>query len=142
MVNEKPILFCDFDGVLCHDRYWRSVPADKLEAIQELLFLNDTSLVNDWMRGKHTSEEINQFISEKIDMPFNKLWDIFINDCKNMRVSLKALEKLHQLRSKYTVILITGNMDSFTRFTHPELMLDNYFVSIAAKGFTLSKTKL
>lgn len=127
MANVKPILFCDFDGVLCYDRYWRSVPVDKWKAIQELLFLNDTSLVNDWMRGKYTSEEINQFVSEKIDMPFNELWNIFINDCKNMKVSLKALEKLYQLRSKYTVILITGNMDSFTRFTHPELMLDNYF---------------
>ncbi len=80
----KPILFCDFDGVLCHDRYWRSLPPREHEKVQDLLFREDTTLVNNWMRGKHTAEEINQIISEKIGIPFEKLWTVFVEDCKTM----------------------------------------------------------
>ena len=36
------------------------------------------------MRGKHTAEEINQIISEKIGIPFEKLWTVFVEDCKTM----------------------------------------------------------
>ena len=131
MVKTKPILFCDFDGTLCHDRYWRSLPPDEHKKVQELLFRNDTTLVNDWMRGRYSAEEINQFVSEKTGMPFKKLWGIFVDDCKTMQVSKKLLERLHCLRSRYAVILITGNMDSFSRFTQPALMLENYFDCIS-----------
>jgi hypothetical protein len=55
----KPIIFCDFDGVLCHDKYWRSLPEDQYEKVQELLFRDGTTLVNDWMRGEFTAEGIN-----------------------------------------------------------------------------------
>ncbi|MEK7192785.1 MAG: hypothetical protein AAB682_01485 [Patescibacteria group bacterium] len=34
------------------------------------------------------------------------------------------LKKLEALRDKYVVVLITSNMDSFTRFTVPALSLD------------------
>jgi FMN phosphatase YigB (HAD superfamily) len=131
MTNIKPILFCDFDGVLCHDRYWRSLPSEEYNKIQELLFRGDTALFNGWMRGKYLAEEINQIISEKINMPFEELWEIFVEDCKTARVPKKALEKLHNLRGQYSVILITGNMDSFSRFTHPSLGLDKYFDHIS-----------
>lgn len=131
MNSIKSILFCDFDGTLCHDRYWRSLSPDEYEKVQELLFRNDTTLVNDWMRGKYSAEEINQFVSEKTGIPFKKLWDIFVNDCKTIRVSKEALETLNRLRDRYTIILITGNMDSFSRFTQPALALENYFDHIS-----------
>jgi FMN phosphatase YigB (HAD superfamily) len=79
------------------------------------------------MRGKYSAEEVNQIISEKIGMPFEKLWEVFVNDCKTMLVSKEALEKLHNLRNSHIVILITANMDSFSRFTQSTLDLDKYF---------------
>src|ERR1700743_955547 len=105
----KPILFCDFDEVLCHDRYWRSLSPDEYEKVQKLLFQNDTSLVNDWMRGKYTAEDINKFVSKETGIPFEKLWYVFVKDCQTMRVSQELLRNLHALRNHYTVILITGN---------------------------------
>lgn len=131
MTKIKPILFCDFDGVLCHDQHWRSLPPKKYEKARELLFQNDAILLNDWLRGKYTSEEINRIVSEKIHISFEKLWDIFVKDCKTMRVSKDALEALNRLRDRYTVILVTGNMDSFKRFTQPTLALDKYFDHIS-----------
>ena len=122
----KPILFCDFDGTLCHDLYWRSLSPTYHEALQELLFRNDTTMVNDWMSGKYTAEEVNEYVAEKIGIPYEELWKIFVDDCKSMRCTPGALEKLSLLRTNYIVILMTVNMDSFTRFTSPSLQLEKY----------------
>ncbi len=129
--SPKPILFCDFDGVLCFDKYWRSLLPDEFEKVQELLFRGDQTIVNEWMRGKRTSEEVSQLIAEKTGISFDYLWNIFVQDCKTMHVSIDLLEKLDSLREKYIVILITGNMDSFGRFTKPALNLNNYFDHIS-----------
>lgn len=126
-MKSKPIIFVDFDGTICFDKYWRSLSAKDYEIVQSYIFGKESTLVNDWMLGKYTAEEINSLLADKIAMPFEKLWELFVKDCKTMHVSKLILERLNNLRIKYTVILITGNMDSFTRFTVPSLGLDKYF---------------
>ena len=79
------------------------------------------------MRGKKTSEEINVLVAKKINMPFTELWEIFVQDCTTMHVSIEILEKISSLQDKFRIILVTGNMDSFTRFTVPTLHLEDYF---------------
>jgi FMN phosphatase YigB (HAD superfamily) len=44
-----------------------------------------------------------------------------------MQVEPELLNIIDSFRDRYTVILITGNMDSFTRFTVPSLELEQYF---------------
>ncbi|MBI3633006.1 MAG: HAD family hydrolase [Candidatus Vogelbacteria bacterium] len=127
----KPVLFCDFDGVLCFDRYWRSLPLDKYEQVQDFIFRNDKTLVNDWMRGHYSAEEINKKVAEKVGVPYDELWDLFVEDCRTMTVSREILGRLNNLRDRFIVMLITGNMDSFSRFTHPSLDLDKYFDHIS-----------
>lgn len=124
---KRKILFIDFDGVLCYERYWRSLPAAQLEQVQELLFRNDRTLVNDWMRGNYTAKEINVVVSKKLGIPYESLWELFVRDCKTMNVDLNILKQINQLREYFIVILLTDNMDSFTKFTQPALKLDNYF---------------
>ena len=58
VTNYKPILFCDFVGVLCYDRFWRSLPSHEYEKMQDALFRRDKEMVNDWMRGEYCAEEI------------------------------------------------------------------------------------
>ena len=132
MTETKPILFCDFDGVLCHDRFWRTLKASDQEQIQKLLFSADKRLVEAWMRGQHSAEEISKIVSEKIDVPFEVVWSSFVDECKTMEVSARALDCLSQLRDRYVLVLITGNMDSFGRFTVPALRLDEYFDAISS----------
>lgn len=127
MNSRKPILFVDFDGTICHDKYWRSLPSQNYEAIQSLLFGNDKTRVNDWMLGKYTAEEINQFVCDKTGIPYADLWGMFVNDCATMRVPKELLSRLSAQREIFKTVLITGNMDSFSRFTVPELKLVNYF---------------
>jgi FMN phosphatase YigB (HAD superfamily) len=123
----KAILFIDFDGTICHDRFWRSLPVEQYTKIQEYLFGGDLAYANEWMRGERTSEEVNELLAEQTGIPYEKLWNIFVKDCETMRVSPSILERIQSLRDTYIVILITGNTDSFTRFTVPALKLQTYF---------------
>ena len=79
------------------------------------------------MRGQRTSEEVNRLLAARIGMPFEELWELFITDCETMQVLPGVLEKIQSLRNEYIVILITGNMDCFMRFTVPALELQKYF---------------
>jgi len=127
----KPVLFIDFDGTLCHDRFWRSLPQEDFAKVQELLFKDDTTLLEEWMLGKRTAEEVNRFLAEQMGMPYEKLWELFVRDAETMRVPQGALAQIAALRDRYTIVLITVNMDSFDRFTVPALELDAYFDSIS-----------
>lgn len=125
--NLKPILIVDFDGTICTHRYWRSVSPEINTQIQTLMFGQDTKIVHDWMRGKYTAEEINTYVAEKLSLDYQELWELFVIDCQTMFVPQEILNVVNSLRNKYITILMTGNMDSFSRFTVPSLKLDQYF---------------
>ncbi len=128
----KPILFIDFDGTLCHDRFWRSLPAEQYEKVQKFLFGDDKTHVQEWMRGKRTAEETNEILAEHLDVPFQEIWNVFVQDARSMKVSQEPLNTIKNLRHSYTTILITVNMDSFSRFTVPALQLNDYFDAISS----------
>lgn len=123
----KPILFIDFDGTLCHDRFWQSIDKSSFDKIQNFLFRENKSIVKEWMLGLHSSENINQLISKKLNIPFDKIWNVFVTDCENMNISVDVLNQIKNLKKNFHVILITDNMDCLTRFTVPALKLDSYF---------------
>jgi hypothetical protein len=87
----KPILFIDFDGTLCYDRFWKSVDANTFQQIQNFLFSQDKTIIRNWMRGFYSSEDINQLIAQQLHIPFKRLWKIFVDDCENMSISADAL---------------------------------------------------
>ena len=131
----KPILFIDFDGTLCHDRFWRSLSEEQYKKVQSLLFEENMSFAEEWMKGKHTAEEVNQFLAEQLGIPFEEIWEIFVKDAETMSVPKDVLETIGKLRERYATILITVNMDSFSRFTVPALELSNYFDAISNSYF-------
>ena len=121
----KKILFIDFDGVLSNMHFWHSLKNphhklhDHLPSIKKFLFKENVDLVKNWMLGKHSSEYIHTLISESLNIPYSLLFETFKKDCENMKVSKKILNKLSHLKNDYCLILATGNMDSFDRFTLP-----------------------
>lgn len=123
----KSILFIDFDGTLCHDRFWRNIDASNFEKIQIFLFSENKIIVNEWMRGIHSSEHINKLISKELNVPFEKVWSIFVADCENMNAPNDVLNRIENLKKYFYTILITDNMDCFTRFTVPALKLNSFF---------------
>lgn len=123
----KPILFIDFDGTLCHDRFWRSLEPELQSKVQTYLFGVEKEKVRDWMLGKYTSEEINQMLAGELNTHYGVLWSTFVNDCEKMSVPTDVLNKIGNLRDRYITVLITDNMDCLDRFTVPALGLDKYF---------------
>lgn len=129
-MQPKPIIFCDFDGVLCHDHFWRSLSYVDYAKVQEYLFQHNRPLVHDWMKGRYSAEEVVAQIADALGMSYEMLWNVFVDDAESLRVNTKALEKMHALRDRYITILFTANMDSFNRFTVPKHQLDRYFDAI------------
>ncbi len=123
-------LFVDFDGTICTDRFWQSLPENEKTLVQNAIFKDNQEMVRDWMRGKCSSEEVNQYLANHLGIPYQQLWDTFVSDCSNMHVAPEILTAIQTLRSRYYIILITGNMDCFSRFTVPALKLDEYFDTI------------
>lgn len=126
----KPLLLIDYDGTICFDRFWRNVEPDIFAQIQSHLFGSDRSLVHAWMRGKLTAEQINHFLAERIKLDYQQLWQIFVADCQSMRISQATLTTVQNLREGFQTILLTDNMDCFSRFTVPALRLGDYFDEI------------
>lgn len=130
-MKEKRALLIDFDGTLCHGRFWSSLPVEEYQKIQEFLFHpHRVELAYDWMVGKHSAEDINHILSKELNLDYSKLWDTFVRDAGNMEISQEVLDRLNELRKDYLVLLVTDNMDSLHRFTAPAHSLDAYFDAI------------
>lgn len=133
---KKSIIFLDWDGTLCWSQFWgsiRSIDSRDFalgQKIDNILFSKNRTLINDWMRGQKNSEELNIFLSEQLQISPEKLWDIFLQDCKSMNFDNELREKIEKIRARSYVILVTGNMDCFTRFTVPALELEKAFDKI------------
>lgn len=101
------------------------------EKIQSFLFGKDKKYAEEWMRGRRTSEEINKLLAAHLEVPFQEVWDVFVQDAGSMKVSQESLNAIKNLRDTYITILITVNTDSFSRFTVPALQLNDYFEAIS-----------
>lgn len=124
----KGILFVDFNGVISYNTFWHSLTNDSHEfhtyfsKIMDLLFGDmgrTKNLVNDWMIGRYTSEEIHKIIADNVGIDEKELFNIFCEDCKNLDISKKILKRIKKLKNNYYCVLRTDNMDSFHRFTVP-----------------------
>lgn len=126
----KPILFVDFNGTICFDRYWRNLNNEAQEKINDFLFKSNKQVVIDWMRGKYDSEQIHQILAQELELDYRQTWDIFIEECRSMYISPRIMLRIKEIGSKFKTILITDNMDCFSRFTVVSLKLDQYFEQI------------
>lgn len=123
----KQNIFIDFDGTICFDYFWRSVPQEINKAITKFLFQDNVQLIENWMRGKLLSEDIAALIAENTGLAYALIYDSLIKDCQNMHISPELLQAISDLGKNNTTILITDNMDCFNRFTKPALQLEKYF---------------
>lgn len=130
-ISSQPTVFVDFHGTICNDRYWRSLPNEQQQPLQAFLFQKNSHLVDEWMCGLHTAEAINEMVAAELGLSYDAVWTAFVDDCRSMHVSPAILARLRLLRPLANMVLMTGNMDSFTRFTVPALGLDGYFDSIS-----------
>jgi FMN phosphatase YigB (HAD superfamily) len=122
----EAIIF-DFDGVLCHDRFYEKSLLPENEHvyrwIQSNIFSNH-QLIHDWMRGKIKWQDINKIISEATGVNQTILDKLFIDSVQKMNIDHQMLQFCHELKKLgIKIAIVTDNMDIFSEITtsRPEL---------------------
>lgn len=128
IIKPQKALFVDFNGVISYDPFWASMrnPEHGLhsfyEPIENLLFRGENKiegLVDDWMLGKYTSEQVHRIIADRTGAPYQAVFDVFCEDCQRLDISKSILQAIQPLRKDWHCVLRTDNMDTFHRFTLP-----------------------
>ena len=132
-MNNKT-LFLDWHETLSSDRFFDTLRHSNdsrqkniAARLEQFLFIENNDLVQQWMIGKTSSEDVIQLTAKSCDLDYKWLWPLFVADCKNMNLASGLREKILLLKEHYNVVLITGNMDCFNRFTRPQHNLDECF---------------
>lgn len=134
-MKKYKVIFIDWDKTLSISKFWGHLNHSNqplAEKLQTSLFVNLKPLINPWMRGEFTSEEIMRRVSSDSKIGFNKALLEFTKSCKSMKlVSDEIYALTSRLRSSgIKVVIATDNMDSFTRWTIPSLRLEDKFDAI------------
>lgn len=131
MLNPHSLLF-DFDGVLCHDRFYRATLEKAYPEvyvwIQENIFGDSKELAGQWMRGKISSVEINHIIAKNTAINGALLEKLFIKSVRLMKIDKKLRNYIAGLKKRVEKIgLVTDNMDVFSKITVKNHSLNKLF---------------
>lgn len=126
------VVFLDWYGTLSTSKFWGHLDSETTNRIDTSLFGKLKPMIDPWMRGVYTSEDIVRGLSSDTGLSYQMLLDEFIKSCENMQfVSADIKDLVQKIRNKETkVVIATDNMDSFTRWTVPALRLKNVFDSV------------
>lgn len=126
---EKNIVFIDWHNTLSWSKYWESLLGKNTDftKVVDDFFAFEKEMEAKWMLGKLRSEDIVKLISSRSGLSEDLLWQTFVSDCQKMHIDPKAISLIKKIKEKYIVVLVTGNMDCFSRFTVPALGLDKLF---------------
>ncbi len=133
MRERTHVVFLDWDGTLCTGRFWGSLRTgaeaerETYEIVQRLLFGEEKERVRAWMRGTLSSEDVCDWLAPQVPIGREALWRALAADCAAMPFDPALRLRAERLREVAYVVLATGNMDCFTRFTVPALGLDASF---------------
>jgi FMN phosphatase YigB (HAD superfamily) len=128
-------IFIDWNGALSSSKFWWHLENSTrenneiFERIEKSLFGNLRDLLNPWMLGKMSSEDVIRKVSQDSKLGYNKLFNEFVKSCKSMKLAPgNPIPIISKLRKKgVKVVIATDNMDSFNRWTYPKLKLFNFF---------------
>lgn len=127
-VGEKNgLIFIDWDGTLSHGRFWSSLATDTYQAIQKKLFENNKALVIEWMLGRRDTEQICRWLASETNLDEKTLQDSLLESCGNMALTSRLRGLLAQIRQTHYLVLVTDNMDCFTKATVPDNSLEDVF---------------
>jgi len=133
--NKPKIIFIDWHKTLSNSIFWQQLtePGHMLNGylpkIETVLFNKEFDLINPWMLGKLNSKIVCKFISEKTGIDSQILHDELEISCRQMSLISKEVESLlNKLKQKgIPLVIATDNMDTFTKYTYPEINKNNLF---------------
>ena len=130
MKNKYKAIIFDFDGVLCYDRFYTTLPSKYSEVskyIQEVVF-GSHGMVNNWMRGRYTWRDINRIVANNTDIDYEELNKLFVKSVEAMKLDPQIMEYVQSLKDRgYKLGLVTNNMDVFSEIHISNHNLDKFF---------------
>jgi FMN phosphatase YigB (HAD superfamily) len=130
MKRIKTVLF-DFDGVLCHDRFYEKTLVSKYQEVYAWIQANiftDHGLVGKWMRGGVTSKDINELVVRNTNVEYETLAALYEESVKRMELDQELLDLAKSFRnSGNKIAIVTGNMDVFSDITVENHSLNEKF---------------
>jgi len=132
----KPkVVFIDWYKTLSNSVFWEHLEnedREKYDLIVNSFLKSFGDLINPWMRGKFTSEDMAKKIAEDTNLNEKYILDGLKKSTQDMAFAEdRIVDLIKQLRSNDTkVIVATDNMDTFIRWTVPQMKLDKLFNGI------------
>lgn len=129
-------VFIDWHGTLSHSRFWED--QSDLAPLAQALFSPVgpcRKLLEPWMRGALTSEEVVRTVASATGIDYEVALDSLIASCQRMIVPAAVFEAIASLRKQgIKVVIATDNMDTFWRWTVPSLGLEQRFDAILSSA--------
>lgn len=133
--NNYKTIFFDWNKTLSNSLFWDNLRDPNHERhdwhknIINFVFVENKSLINDWMVAKFDEKYIAKIISERFGYSEKLILEDLAESCRNMQlVSDEVLELINGLRKKgIKCAIATDNMDTFAKHTKPAMKLDKYF---------------
>lgn len=142
MKSEPKVIFFDWNKTLSNSLFWSHMSPDKQHKYSEYhgklitsLFVENKHLINPWMRGEHTTQEVMQMLSPLVGLPAEILEEELAVSCRNQAFVDESIpELINALKAKgIKVVIATDNMDTFRKHTVPsmdlELLFDDLLIS-------------
>jgi FMN phosphatase YigB (HAD superfamily) len=135
----KKVVFLDWNGTLSKSFFWEQMRVSNNKKVKEsywkwdkALFSKPKEYIQDWMRGGKTTELVLKEIADETKTQYEKILREFIVGCKSMTfVSNDLSQIILDLRKRgLCVVIATNNMDCFTRWTVPNMGLEDMFDEI------------
>lgn len=126
----KLLLFLDWHGTLSQGQFWSHLSMVQRQAIQTTVFNPDSAHLSGWMRGSQSSEGICELLAQPTGLTKEGVLRELQVSCENFVLADALGSLLKNLRQKFTLILVTDNMDCFIRFVVPALHLEEVFDEI------------
>ncbi len=132
MKKHLKMLLVDFDGVMSNGRFYHSdIVAEKemaSSAAQAVFTAENSELLNDWMRGKVSYQDIHTLVEQKTGIKAENLDRLLQDSVKRMSMNHRMLTFTGKLRKKGVIVsLFTNNMDIFDSVSRWHHELDAYF---------------
>lgn len=134
MVTPK-VIFFDWSKTLSNSLFWSQLrnnghPHNQyISAIEHAIFSENRQLINHWMRGEYSSEDVCRIIANRSNVPYEVVFEGLKESCTSMKlVSEEIPELIRRIKAKgIKAVIATDNMDTFSRFTIPALELTELF---------------
>ena len=124
----RPLVLIDWHQTLSDATFWNK----NVECTSSLF--SDKERVNTWMRGGFTSEHICDWLSSISGVSSRELLSDLEKSCARFTISEDAIVQLQELKKNADIVLVSDNMDCFSRRVVPRLLERNFFTEIVVSS--------